>query len=164
MKNLPVAIFLVLIIWFFNLTLGSFLLDPGLLIFSGCVIVYVSVRFLYKKYKFRKFISLLSLLTILIFYLGSLSLYFNVSHLNFLYKLAAWFPLVGDSPSGFNFMINSGVFNFPYVKPADAPFCFHLIAGFIFTTYPVWLYLGVRLGYILFGKNEYQTGVISLLL
>lgn len=144
---MQMAIFLILGVWILDLIFGSFLLDPFLLIISGIVIFYVCSRFLNKR-----FISLLYLLTILIFYAGSLSLYFNLPYANFLYRIAEFFPLMGSSPSGFNFMINSGIFHIPYTKPEDAPFYLHLVAGFIFATYPVWLYLGIKSGEKIFKK------------
>jgi hypothetical protein len=132
-------------ILFLDLIFGSFLLDPFLLIISGIVIVWISEKFLKKK-----FVFLISFLTLLIFYIGSVSLYLNLPYVNFLYEIASLFPLIKKSPSGFNFMINSGVFNIPYNKPEEAPFYLHLISGVIFATYPLYLYLGIKFGNKLF--------------
>ena len=164
-KNLIYASIILVIMWFLDLVYGSFLLDPGLLILTGCVIVYVTVRFLYKSFGRKKFIPILSIFTLVIFYIVSIGLYFNATWLDPFVKFCDWLPLFGTAKSGFDWMINSGVLNYPWTEPTDPtiPFYVHLIAGFLYTTYPFWLYIGVRLGYILFGKTEYQTGVVGIL-
>jgi hypothetical protein len=43
--------------------------------------------------------------------------------------------------SGRDWMLNSGVFSFEWRKPSART---HAIAGAIFATYPIWLWLGVR--------------------
>jgi hypothetical protein len=43
--------------------------------------------------------------------------------------------------SGRDWMLNSGVFGFQWRKPSGRT---HAIAGAIFATYPIWLWLGMR--------------------
>lgn len=158
------AFFILGAMWLICIPYGSFLLDPILLILCGCIIVWVTVRVLYKKFGRKRFIPVLSFITLTIFYVISIGLYFNASWLDGFVKFCNWLPLFGNAKSGYDWMINSGIFNITNsIHPQQSPFYVHLIAGFLYTLYPVWLYLGVRLGYILFGKTEYQTGVISLL-
>lgn len=158
------AFFLLVFLWLLCMPYGSFFLDPGLLILSGCLIVWVTVRILYKKFGRRKFIPLFSFITIMVFYIISIGLYFNASWLSGFVNFCSWLPLFGEARSGYDWMINSGVFSLTeQIDPNNSPFYVHLLAGFLYTLYPLWLYLGVRLGYILFGKTEYQTGVVSLL-
>ncbi|HPU00908.1 MAG: hypothetical protein GX890_08935 [Firmicutes bacterium] len=145
MKKLLAAA-IILAMWLIMMPLGSFLLDPGLLILIGLLIVYIARRLLGQQVKEQIFIPLLAAVTLVIFYWGSLSLYFNQPYVDFLHRFAALFPLIGESPSGFNFMLCSGIFNCPYITPQEAPFYVHLAGGFIFATYPLWLYLGIRLG------------------
>ena len=59
-KKILFAIFLLVFSWILILPFGSFLIDPFLLIWLGAVIVYVTVRFLYKKFPFKGWIILLS--------------------------------------------------------------------------------------------------------
>jgi len=145
MKKLLAAA-IILAMWLIMMPLGSFLLDPGLLILIGLLIVYIARRLLGQQVKEQIFIPLLAAVTLVIFYWGSLSLYFNQPYVDFLHRFAALFPLIGESPSGFNFMLGSGIMKWPYITPQEAPFYVHLAGGFIFATYPLWLYLGIRLG------------------
>ncbi len=153
MKKITAALLIILTTWFLMLPFGSFVLDPGMLIVIGMIIVFVSTRLLARFADARWFIPALAVLTIAIFYLGSLSLYFNLPQADWLHQFAALFPLIKESPSGFNFMISSGILNFPYLLPEDAPFTLHLFSGFFFTTYPLWLYLGIRLGFRLMPRD-----------
>lgn len=143
---LTAALLTIAATWLLMLPLGSFILDPVLLLLIGIIIVFVSRKLLSAVIHERFFIAALAVLTIVIFYLGSLALYFNLPQADWLHRFAALFPLIRESPSGFNFMINSGILNFPYLAPEEAPFTLHLISGFLFTIYPLWLYLGLRLG------------------
>lgn len=152
MKKIMAAT-LILAMWVIMLPLGSFLLDPGLLILIGLLIVYIGRRLLGRYLKEQISIPLLSVATMALFYWASLSLYFNRPGADFLHRFAALFPLIGESPSGFNFMLGSGIMKWPYITPQEAPFYVHLAGGFIFATYPLWLYLGVRLGCKLMPKK-----------
>ncbi len=147
MKKIIAALLLIAATWFLMLPLGSFVLDPVLLLLIGIIIVFVSTRLLAGFVNARILVPVLAALTIAIFYAGSLSLYFNLPQADWLHRLAALFPLIRESPSGFNFMLSSGLLNFPYLAPEEAPFTVHLFAGFFFATYPLWLCLGLRLGF-----------------
>jgi hypothetical protein len=149
-KKVIAASLIISATWFLMLPLGSFVLDPGMLVLIGIVIVYVSTRLL----KAPSLIGLLAVPTVIIFYLGSLSLYFNLPQADWLHRFAAFFPLIRESPSGFNFMINSGILNFPYLGPEEAPLTLHLFSGFFFATYPLWLYLGIRLGFKMMPQKQ----------
>ncbi len=142
--------------WLLMLPLGSFILDPALLLIIGVIIVFVSVRLLGRFLPPRYLIPILAVLTIAVFYLGSLSLYFNLPQADVLHRFAALFPFMRESPSGFNFMINSGILSYPYISPEEAPFTLHLFSGFLFTLYPLWLFLGIRLGSRMVGAPRKQ--------
>lgn len=146
-----------------NMPLGSFLLDPFLLLISGSLMVLVCVRVLYKRSSYRGWLTLLYLATIGTFYFWSVSLYFNQPYADWLWKLSVPFS-IHPAQTGFNFMLTSGVFVSPYLSPQDAPFTTHMLAGFLFAFYPLWLWLGIQIGYMLFGRNEHQTGVIGALM
>lgn len=160
-EGIPVLLFL--LINFLNMPLGSFLLDPFLLLISGSLSVLLCTRVLYKRSSFRGWIPLLYVLIMGNFYFWSVSLYFNKPYADWLWKLTLPFS-IHPPASGFNFMLTSGVFQSPFVNPEDAPFSVHMKSGFMFAFYTLWLYLGIRLGYILYGKNEHQTGVVGALM
>lgn len=156
-----------LIVWFATflacMPLGSFVIDPFLLLWFGTLNVLVTVRVLYKKTKFRGWISVFSILTMANFYLVSVSLYFNLQWVDWLRVICIYLSPVHPPDNGYDWMINSGLFNFPWRNPSEAPPHVQLLSGFLFAFYPFWLYLGTRLGYILYGKNEHQTGLVGIL-
>ena len=131
MKKIMAAT-LILAMWVIMLPLGSFLLDPGLLILIGLLIVFIVRRLLGRHLKEQIFIALLAAATLALFYWGSLSLYINRPGVDFLHRFAALFPLIGESPSGFNFLLCSGILKCPYITPHEALFYVHLAGEFIF--------------------------------
>lgn len=105
----------------------SFLLDPGLLVASGMAIE----RLVPEDRR-----GLAELATITTFMGVSGALYANAPGLGILWK-----PFRARGPR--DFMLNSGVFHFDAEDPGWPT---HLLAGAIFSTYPLWLKLGRRLG------------------
>lgn len=141
--------------WYLTLPLGSFVLDLPLLIVLGIIITFVSFKLLNNLVQPKKSITILFVLTLIIFYFASVSLYFNMPYMDWLHQsAAARYPFMKESPSGFHFMINSGILNIDYVNPADAPFYLHLFSTVFFISYILWLYLGVRLGIKLFDRKR----------
>ena len=130
----------------------SFLLDPFLLVLCGAVIVWLRNRWLYRVTPHAT--KILGLLTVLLFWVVAGSLYLNLG----------WFDGIwlwtGRAVNGRDFMINSGLFQFEYVYTIGL---IDAIAFILFGLYPLWLYCGVFLGYLLFGRHEGQTGMIGLL-
>jgi hypothetical protein len=128
----------------------SFLFDPFILIALGALVVYVCVRGLYKVRRSVLWMWALAIVALLFVWFVAISLYYEKE----------WFialaHLFGYS-SGRDFMINSGVFNFKYTSPTT-----DLIAGALFALYPLWLYIGIHCGFILFGRTEKQTGIVGL--
>lgn len=160
MKKTIAAFLIMAALWLLMLPLGSFILDPALLLLIGIIIALVSAKLL-KQLGRRRLVPALAVPTIFIFYLGSLSLYFNLPQADWLHRFAALFPLIGESPTGFNFMLNSGILTLPYLYPEEAPFTLHLLSGVLFTLYPLWLYLGIKLGFRLMrrpGAGKKTTG------
>ncbi len=156
MKNILVALLILAATWFIMLPLGSFLLDAPLLIIIGFIIAFVCIRLLKAIAHPRASIWILSIITMALFYYASVSLYFSMPYVDWLHEFAALFPYISESPSGFHFMINSGILNIDYVNPEDAPYYLHLISGVIFASYILWLYLGVRLGRAVFGRRKHR--------
>lgn len=146
-----------------NMPLGSFLLDPFLLLISGSLSVLIATKVLYKRSSFRGWITLLYIITIANFYFWSVSLYMNAPYADWLWKLSVPFS-IHPAKTGFNFMLTSGVLSSPYLFPDTAPFTTHMLSGFMFAFYPLWLWLGIQIGYMLHGRNEHQTGVVGALL
>ncbi|MDD3718046.1 MAG: hypothetical protein PHP28_05210 [Actinomycetota bacterium] len=113
----------------------SFLIDPPWLASLGFLYAKVTDR-LYedadKKARARKF---LDLTTLGIFYVTSISLYFNREWTRWIWEMC-------KAESGRDWMINSGVFHFDHenVSPAG-----HAVCAALFATYPLALKLGYRL-------------------
>jgi hypothetical protein len=129
----------------------SFLLDPLLLLGCGALIVLLRNRLLYRVT--RRATKVLGALTLVLFWVVAGSLYLNLG----------WFDWVWTwlfrGTCGRDFMINSGVFHFDYVNTAE---CVDTIALLLFAIYPLWLYCGVFIGKLLFGRHERQTGIVGL--
>ena len=131
--------------------IDSFLLDPFLLFLIGLIIVWINVRVLMKTG--RSYLCHLFLLTLALFWSISISLYLNLPWTDWMAKLCG-------AENGRDWMLNSGVFNFEFKSPSEITL---LISGFLFATYPLWLFIGVQVGYMLFGRKPTHKGFISLL-
>lgn len=129
--------------WVLILPLGSFLIDPFLLVALGALIVYVSVKPLAERFKARTFVVVLYAATLAIFYVCSISLYLDLAWIAWMWKLCG-------AESGLDFMLNSGVLHFDYTAPTVLT---HVIAVVLFALYPLWLYLGICLG-----RRMWDTG------
>lgn len=142
----------------------SFILDPFLLIGFGIFIVWLTVRKLYHRFGRNKFfIWGLSILCLTLFWLiAGFGLYLDNINI----------PLLGEAGQGNHFMWNSGCELFgiePFVDTTTPTYTnflspLNLLALFFFVIiYPLILYISIHIGYILFGRNEKQTGLIGLL-
>ena len=129
----------------------SFLLDPFLLFIIGIVLVAVASRGL--KWRLKWFIFAASLIVLIIFWVCSVSLYFDLPWIEWMWRMCG-------AESGRDWMINSGVFNFDYRNVSEAG---HVFCGFMFALYPIWLRCGLHIGYILFGRHERQDGMLGAL-
>jgi len=153
-KNYIAALVIILFTWYIMLFFGSFLLDVPILLIIGFIIALVSLKLLPKLIHPRKSLIFLFVATLVIFYFASVSLYFNMPYVDFIHESAAErYPFMSESPSGFHFMINSGILNIDYVEHEDAPLALHLFSVVFFISYILWTYLGVRLGRLLFEKK-----------
>ena len=130
----------------------SFLLDPFLLILCGAVTVWLRNRWLYRIS--RHATKILGVVTVLLFWVIAGSLYLNLGWFDWIWQWTL------RAVNGRDFMINSCVFQFEYLSTAGL---IDFIALFLFLLYPLWLYLGILLGYLLFGQHERQTGMVGLL-
>jgi len=112
----------------------SFLIDPPWLMSLGFLYGKVTERIEdeEKRAKARKF---LDVSTIGIFYITSISLYFNREWTRWIWEMC-------KAESGRDWMINSGVFHFDHenVSPRG-----HVISAAMFATYPYALKLGYKL-------------------
>jgi hypothetical protein len=130
----------------------SFLFDPFLLVACGAIIVLLRNRLLYRAT--RRATKILGLATLILFWFAAGSLYLNLGWFDWLWR-GLW-----SATSGRDFMINSGVFHFEYLNTAGL---IDAVAVLLFALYPVWLYCGVFIGKLLFGRHERQTGIVGLL-
>lgn len=130
----------------------SFLLDPFLLVICGAIIVWLRNRWLYRVTPHAT--KVLGVLAVGVFWVIAGSLYLNIGWFDWIWL---W---TGRAVTGRDFMINSGLFAFEYVVTTGL---IDGVALVLFALYPVWLYCGVFLGYLLFGRHEGQTGIVGLL-
>jgi len=113
----------------------SFLIDPPWLVSLGFLYGKATDKLVKdegKKVKVRKF---LDVSTIGIFYMTSISLYFNREWTRWIWEMC-------KAKSGRDWMINSGVFHFDHenVTPMG-----HAVCAVMFATYPLALKLGYKL-------------------
>ena len=113
----------------------SFLIDGPWLLSIGWVLAKITRRFSPSEEKRKKANQGLSLTTLAIFYITSISLYFNLEWTRWIWEMC-------KAESGRDWMINSGVFHFDHenVTPKG-----HAIGAAIFATYPLWLKAGFML-------------------
>lgn len=113
----------------------SFLIDGPWLFCIGWVlgkIVNASIADEDANVKTKRF---LGLTTIAIFWITSVSLYFNMEWTRWIWEMCG-------AESGRDWMINSGVFNFDHENVSAKG---HALAALMFLTYPVWLKAGFAL-------------------
>jgi hypothetical protein len=113
----------------------SFLIDPPWLASLGYTYSKITDKLVKdeeKKAKARKF---LDLSTIGVFYVTSISLYFNLEWTRWIWEMC-------KAESGRDWMINSGVFHFDHKNVSAKG---HVIAAALFATYPLALKLGYKL-------------------
>ena len=130
--------------WVSIFPLGSFLIDPFLLVALGGLVVYVSGKLVLKGMVRRLLVIVLCVLTLGIFYVCSVSLYLDSPWIGWMWRLCG-------AETGRDWMLNSGVLHFDYV---NTPVYGHLIGGALFVLYPVWLYGGILLGEHWFDRAE----------
>jgi len=129
----------------------SFLIDPILLILCGITEVGIYSKFLREK-ESKKILVGLSIIVVTIFWLIAGLLYLDYIDM----------PGLGEYGKGNHFMWNSGIellglksfvdTSIPtYTNPLGP---MNILAIAIFLTYPLWLYLGIKLGYRLLMKTK----------
>lgn len=118
----------------------SFLIDGPWLLSIGWALGKITRRFTPDEAKRKKANQGLSIATLAIFYITSISLYFNKEWTRWIWEMC-------KADSGRDWMINSGVFKFDHenVTPTG-----HAIGAAIFATYPLWL----KAGFMLEEKSE----------
>ena len=113
----------------------SFLIDGPWLLIIGWVLGKVVNRFATDQDKNKKTRLILSVVTIAMFYVTSVSLYFNLEWTRWMWEMCG-------AESGRDWMINSGVFNFDHENVSGKG---HALSALMFLTYPVWLRAGFAL-------------------
>lgn len=138
-----VAVAGLLVGWASIFPLGSFLIDPFLLAALGVLIVYVASS--------RPGVILaLCAVTLGIFYACSISLYLDLAWIEWMWRLCG-------AASGRDWMLNSGVLGLDYTKVTVTT---HVVAVVLFVLYPLWLYLGTRLGQALWSAKHAPSGLL----
>lgn len=120
----------------------SFLIDGPWLVSLGWIMGKIVNKFVEDADQNKKTKWGLGIATILIFYITSISLYFNLEWTRWLWEMCG-------AESGRDWMINSGVFNFDHENVSAAG---HAVAALMFLTYPLWLKCGFKLAEI--GKKD----------
>jgi hypothetical protein len=110
----------------------SFLIDGPWLLSIGWILGKIVNKVASDEDQNKKAKLFLSAATIAIFYITSISLYFNLEWTRWIWEMCG-------AESGRDWMINSGVFNFDHENVSAKG---HALAAFMFLTYPVWLKAG----------------------
>lgn len=113
----------------------SFLIDGPWLLSIGWIMGKILNKYVDDADQRKKAGLGLSIATSLIFYITSISLYFNLEWTRWIWEMCG-------AESGRDWMINSGVFNFDHENVSARG---HAIAALMFLTYPVWLKAGFML-------------------
>lgn len=114
----------------------SFLIDGPWLLGIGWVLGKIVNKYVEDEAKNQKAKWYLSVATIAVFYITSVSLYFNMEWTRWIWEMCG-------AESGRDWMINSGVFNFGHENVGPGG---HVLAALLFLTYPLWLKAGFALG------------------
>ncbi len=133
----------------------AFWMDPFLMVIFGVIIAYLAKRFAPGN---PHVVPVLAIVTMIGTYVVAIGLFVNFSVLE-----PIWEFLLADT--GTEFMINGVI-----LPIADSGLVWQELSGtqmflsiFIFTTYPIFLILGIVLGRNLFGRTESQEGLVGLL-
>ena len=113
----------------------SFLIDGPWLVSIGWLLGKILNKFVEDENSNKKLKGLLGFATIIVFYITSISLYFNLEWTRWIWEMCG-------AESGRDWMINSGVFNFDHENVSAKG---HIIAALMFATYPIWLKAGFKL-------------------
>ena len=110
----------------------SFLIDGPWLFSIGWILGKIVNKLVDDEAQNQKVKWFLSVATIAMFYITSVSLYFNMEWTRWIWEMCG-------AESGRDWMINSGVFNFDHENVSARG---HALAGLLFLTYPLWLKAG----------------------
>jgi hypothetical protein len=113
----------------------SFLIDGPWLVSIGWLLGKILNKFVEDENANKKARSFLGIATVVMFYVTSISLYFNLEWTRWIWEMCG-------AESGRDWMINSGVFNFDHENVSAKG---HAMAAFMFATYPIWLKAGFKL-------------------
>lgn len=120
----------------------SFLIDPFLLFLSAWALTLFAGR-LYPAARIR-FIALSGCATLAVFWITSLSLYFNLEWTRWIWEMCG-------AENGRDWMINSGVFHFEF---RDTGPITHLLSALCFVTYPAWFWFGAGVAWRVHGMSS----------
>ena len=146
----------------------SFIMDIPLMMLGGLGIVYACNRFFFRITQGRRY-PLYVLTAVFFFWFYFIAVYgLYLDNLNLPITTMSGGKYIGG---GNYFMWNSALEIFgigPFVESvptyADPFGALNLFAIFIFTVaYPFSYWVGIQLGYIMFGRNERQQGAIALM-
>jgi hypothetical protein len=113
----------------------SFLIDGPWLVSIGWILGKIINKYVDDEDQAKQTKWWLGIATIVVFYITSISLYFNMEWTRWIWEMCG-------AESGRDWMINSGVFNFDHENVSSTG---HIIAALMFLTYPVWLAGGYKL-------------------
>ncbi len=122
----------------------SFLIDGPWLLCIGWLLGKIINGSVPDEEKRKKAKNGLGAATIAIFWITSVSLYFNLEWTRWIWEMCR-------AESGRDWMINSGVFHFDHENVSAKG---HMLGALIFLTYPLWL----KAGFALADRSEQQTG------
>lgn len=135
--------------------LCTFVVDPPTMLIAGACFVFVSVRFLMRRFgrpAGRRMLFALCAVFQLVFWVLGPMMYFDHS-------------FFASRGLGNDFMWNGYLLGARVVDTTVPTYhspLWNAVAVLSWLVQPLFLWLGVQLGYILFGRNETQTGAMGL--
>ncbi len=140
-----------------------FWIDPLLLIGAGIIIAVIGKHWFYEGEREQLWTIGASLLVVFIFLFVSIGFFVNLpivcNYNEPIFELAE-----GEGATGTAFMINGGLFDaFPKdIEVMDLPPSWQWFCIFQFVLYPGFLWTGVVLGRIIFGRKPEHKGLIGI--
>ncbi len=140
-----------------------FWIDPLLLIFAGIIVAVLGKHFFYEGEMEQLWIVGASIFVVVIFLFVSIGMFSNFPLVE-QYAQPVFDMVEGEGATGTSFMINGGLFDVvgKTATPGDLSPGWMFSCVFMFATYPGFMWVGVILGRIIFGRKPEHKGLIGI--
>ncbi len=140
-----------------------FWVDPLLLIGAGIIISVLGKHFFYEGEMEQLWVIGAPIFVIMVFLFVSIGMFTNFPIVE-QYAQPVFDMVEGEGATGTSFMINGGLFDVvgKNVTPADLSSSWLFYCIFMFTIYPAFMWLGVVLGRVTFGRKPEHKGLIGI--